>query len=75
MNTTITIIPETGRQIGRTVFFSTRDSEGWVDFGIIIDPIRVEDNFSFCEITAERTNVFFPESRRIQDFIERRIRE
>ena len=73
MNNTITIIPETGRQIGRTVFFSARDFDGRQDFGIIIDPVETRENFSFCEITAERTNVFFPESRRIQDFIRRRI--
>ena len=73
MRDTISIIPETGRKIGRTVFFSTRDSDGWVDFGIIVDPVGVTNNFSFCEITADRENVFFPESRRIQDFIQRRI--
>lgn len=68
----ITIIPETGRQFGRTVFFSVRDSDGWIDFGIAFD-VEVKNQFSFCEVTAKRNNVCFPESRRIQDFIQQRI--
>ena len=68
----INLVIETGINIGRTTFFSIRGEDNWTDYGIAIDA-EVIDNFSFHEIIVEEKKIFFPESRRIQEFIRHRI--
>lgn len=66
-------IPEVGLRIGRTIYFGVKTDDDWVEYGLAFDPIEVVNCFSFSEIYVGRENIHFPESRRIQDHIQRKI--